>query len=398
VRRADAFRARLRPSAGGLVDVAVAGALATVVVTVEATRAHFAVGATVAAVVVCLSISFRRDAPAAAVFVSCAGAAVVSRTSLGSLAVIPIAFVLNYYSLGHGSAHRRRPWLAVALLLLPLPGIAADPSTSKPGGQLILDVAFVWAFFFVIPYVAGRVVAGHTRLTHALRANADRLAQEQQTRAHEAVVRERTRIARELHDVVAHSVSVMVIQSAAARRVAPHDPDAAATALAAVEACGRDALVDLRRMVGVLHRGDRELLGAVSPGVGQLDGLIERARASGISVDLRVEGRVQALSTAVDLVVFRVVQEALTNTIKHAGPTEAHVRVRFDGAAVDVEITDSGRRAAPPLRAPDAGSGHGLVGMRERLAMYGGQLEAGRARDGGFRIHARIPLGNEVLV
>ena len=210
------------------------------------------------------------------------------------------------------------------------------------------------------------------------------------------MIGERTRIARELHDVVAHSVSVMVIQTQAARRIHERDPAAAVEALRAVESCGRDALVDMRRMIGVLHRGDIELLGSASPGLAQLSRLAERAQASGLPVQIRIEGEQRRLSAALDLVCYRIVQEALTNAIRHAGPARARVRVSFTADDLELEITDTGKGTA--RSGPATGPvGHGLVGMQERLTLYGGHLETGRPRGGGFEVTARIPLTEPAL-
>jgi signal transduction histidine kinase len=260
----------------------------------------------------------------------------------------------------------------------------------------VIAVVSVWGFFFGLPYAAGRAVGSRTRMNAELRANADRLEQEQRDRARHAVIGERTRIARELHDVVAHSVSVMVIQTQAARRILERDPAAAVEALRAVESCGRDALLDMRRMIGVLHRGDIELLGSASPGLAQLGKLAERAQASGLPVQIRIEGEQRPLSPALDLVSFRIVQEALTNAIKHAGPARARVRVTFTADGLELEITDTGEGTARS-RARSEPVGHGLVGMQERLTLYGGHLQTGWRRSGGFLVVARIPLTEPAL-
>jgi signal transduction histidine kinase len=177
-----------------------------------------------------------------------------------------IAFVLDYYMVGRKSAERGWTWVDAALLALPVLGIVLSPNTPEPGDPFVVDVVSVWAFFFVIPFAAGRIVGGRIALTAALKVNTERLAEEQRERAQRVAAAERTRIARELHDVVAHSVSVMVIQAVAARAVAGRDRGAAAEALRSVERCGREALTDLRQMIGVLHRDDIEVLGAAPPG------------------------------------------------------------------------------------------------------------------------------------
>jgi signal transduction histidine kinase len=256
---------------------------------------------------------------------------------------------------------------------------------------LAVDVLFVWAFFFAVPYGAGRAVRSRTTMNAELRLNAERLEQQERERTRQAIVEERTRIARELHDVVAHSVSVMVIQTGAARAVARRDPASAVEALRSVESCGRDALVDLRRMVGVLHRSDIDLPGGPGQGLSQLGMLADRARASGLPVRLTVQGEPRSLPPAVDLVSFRIVQEALTNAIKHAGPARAQVRVSYTADSLQLEIIDTGRG---PLRRANSeeAAGHGLVGMRERLALYGGDLRTGHRSGGGYQVLASIPL------
>ena len=344
-----------------------------------------------AALVLSATVAVRRLAPVAAIVIAGAAAIALSATRSGPLAIGPIIFVLDYYMLGRRVAGRRSRWIDVLLLALPMIGVATDPNTSSPGGTLVLDVLFVWAFFFALPYGAGRAVRSRTALNAALRVNTERLEQQQRERAHQAVVDERTRIARELHDVVAHSVSVMVIQTQAARAVARRDPAAAAGALHSVETCGRDALVDMRRMVGALHRSDIDLLSSSTPGLSQLGTLADRARASGLPVQVTVEGEARSLPPALDLVSFRIVQEALTNAIKHAGPARALVRVTFTAESLQLEIVDSGRGPVR-RRAPGEAVGHGLVGMRERLALYGGELRTGHRSGGGYQVLASIPL------
>jgi len=197
-------------------------------------------------------------------------------------------------------------------------------------------------------------------------------------------------MARELHDVIAHSVSVMVIQASGAQRVARRDLHAAREALEVVESVGREALVELRRIVGVLRRGSDELVGFAAPGLSQLDALVERSRAAGLAVEMRVEGQSGALSPGLDLVAYRVLQEALTNAIKHAGRARAQVNVTFGPRELNLQVSDTGHGSVPERNGN--GSGHGLVGMSERVALYGGELRAGQRPGGGFEVRARIPL------
>jgi signal transduction histidine kinase len=208
--------------------------------------------------------------------------------------------------------------------------------------------------------------------------------------AREAVVAERARIARELHDVVAHSVSVMVVQSQAGPRLLA-DPERVRAVFGAIETSGREALVELRRLLGVLRAPEQQAATVPQPGLDALGSLIEQVSQAGLRVDLRVEGEPASLPPGVDLSAYRIVQEALTNTLKHAGRAEAEVIVRYQPARLELEILDNGTGPREHLN----GFGHGLVGMRERVALYGGQLEAG-GRDGhGFAVRARLPLGAE---
>jgi signal transduction histidine kinase len=241
------------------------------------------------------------------------------------------------------------------------------------------------------PWLVGRIVNARSQLAAELHEKTLRLEEEQHRRAELAVAEERARIARELHDVVAHSVSVMVVQCAGARRTMERDPAAARSALASVESTGREALVEMRRMLGVLRKGDEDLALTPQPSINQLDALVERAREAGLEVDVSVEGERRRLQSSVDLSAFRIIQEALTNTIKHAGPARAQVTVRYGEGEVELDVVDDGHQV--PERAADGGEpGHGLVGMRERVAMLGGELDAGYRREGGFGVRARLPF------
>lgn len=207
-----------------------------------------------------------------------------------------------------------------------------------------------------------------------------------------AVAEERSRIARELHDVIAHSVSVMVVQAQASQRLLDGEQGEARQALGSIETTGRQALTEMRRLLGILRRTDAELALAPQPGLGSLDALIGQFRESGLPVDLRVEGEPRSLPPGVDLSAYRIVQEALTNALKHAGPARADVVVRYSDDGVELEIADDG-----PGTGKGGGSGHGLVGMRERVALYGGTLESGKQDGGGYFVRARLPLDPDRL-
>jgi signal transduction histidine kinase len=214
-------------------------------------------------------------------------------------------------------------------------------------------------------------------------------AQLLELQARDAVAEERARIARELHDLVAHNVSVMVVQAGAERHALPPDQQSTRDTLSSIEQSGRQALADARRLLGVLRRGDQHEELEPQPGVARLGELVEQTQRAGLAVSLDVEGEPVSLPGGVDLCVYRIVQESLTNALKHAGPAHARVKLRYGRGALDVEVSDDGPGAPHPN---GDGAGHGLIGMRERVALYGGRLETGPRPEGGFAVHAHLPL------
>jgi len=244
---------------------------------------------------------------------------------------------------------------------------------------------------------AAVVVRSRQELAAALAARTVELEHEREEKARLAVVEERARIARELHDVVAHSVSVMVVQAGAERRALAGERPETAEVLETIERTGRTALAEMRRLLGMLRRSDDELALAPQPSLDGLDDLVAQVRDAGLPVDLRIDGERRALPPGVDLSAYRIVQEALTNALKHAGPATARVVVRYGRDAVDVEVADDGGRRSADTGGNGNGNGqvdggHGLVGMRERVARFGGDLHAGRRLAGGFAVRARLPL------
>jgi signal transduction histidine kinase len=225
----------------------------------------------------------------------------------------------------------------------------------------------------------------------------ERLEVEREAQAASAVADERRRIARELHDVVAHSLSVMVVQSGAARRVLDEDPDEAVTALAEVERSGRQALSELRRLLGLMRDSDADAaVREPQPTLAGLDDLIQRARAAGLPTELRQEGTPFPLPMGCDLAAYRVVQESLTNALKHAGDgARAKVLLRWTDEHLELDISDTGKGLAATPSDDGGPLGQGLVGMRERVALCGGDLQAGPRASGGFRVHATIPKDRE---
>jgi signal transduction histidine kinase len=250
--------------------------------------------------------------------------------------------------------------------------------------------------FTAIPGVAmllcRRAVRDRQLRAEALAARAELLEREQQLRANEAIADERARIARELHDLVAHNVSVMVVQAGAERHALPPDQTSTRETLSSIEQSGRQALAEARRLLGMLRHGasggTREEL-EPQPSIEQIDLLVEQIQRAGLPVALEVRGDRKPLPAGLDLCAYRVVQEALTNVLRHAGPARAHVLVDYGPDALGVEVSDDGRGTAKPTT---NGAGHGLIGMRERVALYGGELTVGPRDGGGFEVRARLPL------
>ncbi len=279
------------------------------------------------------------------------------------------AIALNFYLLGRRARGRERMLGTAVVFAYWLVGVVVI-TYSQPGGS-VGAVLGSWALLGGLPFALGRTLETRRALTRELEVSTARLADAQEARAGRAAAEERYRMARELHDVIAHDVSVMVLQSSGARGVASVDIERARHAMRVVEGAGRDALVELRRIVGVLHRGNGALAGSSAPGLSQLDALVDRARAAGLPVDVHVDGRLQTLSPGLDLVAYRVVQEALTNAIKHAGPARARVNVAVAAGFLELEVSDNGH--GPALdRNNHREAGHGLVGMNERVRLYGG--------------------------
>jgi signal transduction histidine kinase len=273
---------------------------------------------------------------------------------------------------------RRRALLGLAALAgLGVAWLAFDPLIVRPGqyGQ-----GSAWLSIWVIAWLLGAYL--RTR-----RLYAQGLVREREERALTAVAEERNRIARELHDVVGHSVSVMTVQASAVRRLMRPDQDKERAALETVEAAGREALSEMRRMVGVLRSGDAPADLAPPPTLDQLDRLVDNFRRAGLDVVLESEGERVGVPPGLDLTAYRLVQEALTNTLRHAHATRAVVRVGYCDDALRISVRDDGDgpNGTPP--------GTGLLGMRERVAVYGGTLATGAADGGGFELRAELPLG-----
>jgi len=292
-----------------------------------------------------------------------------------------IASVLASYSISAHTAGGRR-WLGLGLMFgVGLPFMVAADSNGMASGNALAPIAWLTGAWAV-----GAIIRGRRLRTAELELLTAELAQQRDLQAQAAVAVERGRIARELHDVVAHNVSMMVVQAGAADRVLEGDQPDVRRALAAIAGTGRETVDEMRLLLGVVRSDEGDGL-SPQPGLADLDQLVSNVRSAGLHVDLRVEGERSPLSPGVDLSAYRIVQEALTNVLKHTETARVEVTVRYANDAVQVEVCDDGRP-----REPTAGGGNGLIGMRERVAMLGGEFRAGARRDGGFAVFARLPI------
>jgi signal transduction histidine kinase len=284
-------------------------------------------------------------------------------------------------------------WVALAGLAVAEAGLAVVQLTPGRTG------ANTWVgnmAFLAAAWLLGHFVGVRRLYVLQLEERTAELEQAREELARRAVTEERLRLARELHDVVAHAMSVIAVQSGVGAHVANTQPKEAAKALVAIEATSRAALEELRRLLGVLRQAD-DPQGDLAPvpGLADLEGLLAEVGKAGLAVRLRVNGTRPPLPAGVDLSAYRIVQEALTNVVKHAGSAHAQVTIGYRDLEVTVEIIDDGRGAVTPAGDGGAGTGQGLIGMRERVAAFGGDLEVGPGPDGGFRVAARLPLAVE---
>lgn len=307
--------------------------------------------------------------------------AIVLYESMGFPSAQSIGVVLAVYTVAVRCDRRTSlRVLAVTYALVVVVFVTArwDPTIDNVTSNLVL---------FSGAWIIGDNLRTRRRYVAGLEERARLAEAEQAAEAERAAARERARIARELHDVVAHSMSVMVVQAGAARRTLRQDPDQATQALQSVEATGREAMTEMRRLLGVLRTDEGAAL-APQPSLRMVGDLVDECAAAGLPVEVEVSGDERELPPGVDLSVYRIVQEALTNTLKHAGPARATVQLRYDPDHLHVRVVDDGRGAA----AADDGQGHGLVGMRERVELFGGDLRTGPRRGGGYEVRARLPL------
>src|SRR3954453_20774785 len=344
---------------------------------------------TLGALLMIVPLGWRRRYPVAVLPCAFAGAAVEWPwlRSSGQLSFEAFAVILVvWYSVG-AHAELRRGLRAAGVVLVAV--VAADVADSIAGYHEPFDNAALYPLLFVA-WALGSAFRKHGTRERELEAHAVALERERDEKVGVAAAEERVRIARELHDVVAHSVSVMVVQVGGARGILDSEPETARKTLRSAEQTGRHALAEMRRMLGILRVADDGRGLAPQPSLGDGDTVIDQARAAGLPVELHTEGRPHVLPPGVDLAAYRIVQEALTNAVKHAGPAHAHVVLRYARDQLEIEVYDDGR--GPPAAGEDhADPGHGLVGMRERVALYGGAVHTGRRNGGGVARPARRP-------
>ena len=339
-------------------------------------------------------VIFRRRYPVAAYATAVAAGGL--QVALGIRpAATDVAILILLYTLAAYTPRRISVWGLAVCLAGSAVGIMRWISLSDHGVQGWLTAG---ATLFAGPALLAWVLGDSMRYRRAyyvsLEDRAARLEAERDAQAQIATAAERARIARELHDVIAHNVSVMVVQADGASYALDADPGRAREALAAISATGRQALAEMRRLLGVLRReeGAGTSERAPQPGIGELGELLDQARGAGLPVSFTVEGEPQPLPGGIALAAYRIVQESLTNTRKHAGPVaSASVTLRYSDAALVLAISDDGRSDLGGAAMPGA-TGHGLTGMRERVAMYGGSVAAGPRPAGGFEVVATLPL------
>jgi signal transduction histidine kinase len=335
--------------------------------------------AAVAAGLALLALAWRRRAPLASAAVSLgAVAAVALFWRVEGLWAVPALAIPVYSLAAHASSRRAMIGAGGALAVMALVTLAED---NRNLSEFLSNFLFIAAMAVGAPWFAGRML--RSRAEHAVV-----LRREGAERARAAVAEERMRIARELHDVVGHALGVIVVQAGAERATLPEDRPATRETLLVIEQTGREALGEMRRLLDMLRRDDDEVALAPQPSLSQLDALVTSVRAAGLPVELRVEGEPAPLPPGIDLSAFRIVQEALTNALKHAGPARARVIVRYASDGLELDIGDDGTSGED---AGIAGGGHGLLGMRERVSLYGGSLRAGAQPGGGYRVRVRLP-------
>jgi signal transduction histidine kinase len=326
-------------------------------------------------------VYWRRRRPLAALAVSCVGIFVVS-AGMWRVNNLPIAVLFLTYAVG-AHAPRREATIGLGVVVVTIGAIYLSDAPDLNGTETLLNL-----LLFSGAWLAGQVVQARGATAEARLAEAEERAESARQQEARAIAEERLRLAQELHDVVAHSMSVIAVQAGMGAHVIDQNPEEAKEALAAISDTSRRTLQEMRRLLGVLRDEEGERSHAPAPGLGELPTLVDEVRKAGVDVTLSMDGEPGCVPLGVERSAYRLVQEGLTNVIKHAGPATATVTVHCEPTEVVVEVTDDGRGAA----AANGGTGHGLRGMQERVAVWGGSFDAGPRPGGGFRVAARLPF------
>ncbi len=336
------------------------------------------------------SLLFRRRFPLTVlVIVSTVLALFYARDGSDFLAILGVS---PFYAVGAHSSKRPQAFVATMVVGAALMVVASVSILDTPTGYDTAG-AISMASFLTTATVVGVLVRNRQRIFAATEQRAELAEADRDAEAERAVARERSRIAREMHDVVAHGMSVIAVQAAAAQEIVHTNPDKAAEVLNRIENVGRESLTEMRRMLGVLRDSDDDAAAASlapQPSLDDVNAAVARSADAGVATDLIITGQERELPPGIELAAFRIVQEALTNVLKHAGPmASASVTINYGPDALTVEIVDDGRGSVSSLS--DVGGGNGLIGMRERVEIYGGELAAGPRTGGGYRIRAALP-------
>ncbi len=336
-----------------------------------------------------LPIATRSVAPIGALTVSIAAISLHIAAGYEGVSAGTVVALVILYSAASLTDTRR----GIIAALLAAAGITIYFTTDR--GDLGVTEALTTYALYAAAWALGIYVRSRREYTDVVEERSRLLEREREVRAREAVAEERATIARELHDVIGHALNLVVIQAGGAQRVLESKPQLARESLASIELAGRQALTDMERMLGILHatEGADDRL-SPQPGLDQVEGLAARVSEAGLTVELTVDGVPRTLPSSIDLSAYRIIQESLTNSLKHAGAANAFVAIHYGSDRLDLEITDDGRGDSRQSAKGEEG-GRGLIGMKERVALYGGELSVGPRPEGGFRVRARLPLGSE---
>jgi len=376
------IRTRIQELRAGLIDIGLV-ALIIPISFVWATRSHSVAIAAAPVLLQSLPLLLRRRYPLPVLAVVLP-AAIATQFIVGVLP--PFALGLALYTVA-SHTERRIAFRAGSVTLVALAALLATrtgPNARESVVRLIIIACATW--------ILGDNVRTKRAYYRELEERAERLEREREDNIRRAAAEEQGRIARELHDVIAHSVSVMVVQAAAAIDIFERQPERAKEALRSIEESGRSALTELRRLLGVVRSDERGRL-EPQPGLAALEELLDQVRSTGLEVELRLDGELSELPSGVDLSAYRIVQEALTNTLKHARATRVLVHLERRERELTIEVTDDGAGSGE-----ESANGHGLIGMRERAALLGGELEVGAQGGGGFAVRVRLPIGQKAPV